>query len=113
MTTEPAADESAVPAEVVADLKSKYGEVHLLGNEFGVAVFRVPKLTEWQRYRDERANPQASGVALRHLVNMCRVWPEAVEFKALIDGRPAMIDVFGGELLEIAGAKSATIVKKL
>src|SRR5688500_12641686 len=106
-------DNDMPPDETVEALKQQHGEVHLIGNEHGQAIFRLPNAREYQRLIDEVGNQQLKGAATKTLVMACVVWPAMAAFKDLVERKPGLVQVFGGELVELAGAKAATTVKKL
>jgi hypothetical protein len=103
------------PSEEEAEqLKAKWGEVHLIGNEYGLAAFRLPNVREYQKFRDElAAGPQYRALAGRNLVTSCRVWPDKPAYEAMVAAHPGIVETFSGELIELAGAKAASVVRKL
>lgn len=113
MTTD--ADKLPEPTEEeIESLKAKHGTVHLLGNEFGQAVFRLPTLKEYNRFREEMAmGAQYKASSGPTLVRACVVWPDRKAFDAIVAAHPGIIDTMAGELVEHAGAKAATTNRKL
>jgi hypothetical protein len=104
-----------IPDEVIERLKSANGpgQCIVLGNDDGVAAFRAPSAAEYQFFVDSIAKDETKGTALKALVMACRVYPDQAEFLSMVNRRPALVQVFGNELVEFAGLKRITLRKVL
>jgi len=94
-------------------LKAEHGEVYLVESGGVAVVVRPPRSPEYKRFRslvmDEKRRPDA----LERLTRDCVVWPDPEELDALLERRPALAEVVGGKLLELAGAAEEVEIKKL
>jgi hypothetical protein len=75
------------------------------GKEVLVA-FRRPSSAEWHRYRSESLdrNPEVQANALQCIVVPCAIYPARQAFVNMINERPGLVEQFGSELVEYAGA---------
>ena len=75
------------------------------GKEIMVA-FRRPTGGEWHRYRSESLdrNPEVQANALQTIVVPCAIYPERSKFLSMIAERPGLVEQFGSELVQYAGA---------
>lgn len=96
----------------IAALKAEHGEILHLETDYGEAIFRVAKPTEWQRFLDEVTDAEVRARALKTLVLQCVVHPERVEFERLIAARPGLVQTFGNELTSFCGLGRAAVRKK-
>jgi hypothetical protein len=80
-----------------------------------VAAFRVPTRAVWKRYRAEASSPDPSvkAAAFGPLVYASCVYPPQTELDAAIERYPGLLETFGGELIDHAGANHAKKVSKL
>lgn len=102
----------AITEQTIAELKTKHGEIHLLTAKGGHEIIvRAPNDAEWGSFLDEREKIGAR--ALKGLVRSCLLHPSSSDFKALLDKKPALANVFGAKLLEIAGMEEEAVAKKL
>lgn len=92
------------PFQIVEKAKSEHGEVHVLTAEGGEAVIcRRPTRGEYRKFKADRADDAKRIMAVESLFLSCLVHPPPAEFDAVLDRRPALADVFGVKLLELAG----------
>jgi len=104
-----------IPQSTIDEVKAANPgvELHLLGNRFGQAIFRVPTAREYQLFVDQQQNPTTKGTAMKQLVVSCVVHPKREEFAALIASRPGLVATFGSDMLTIAGVTENEVQKKL
>lgn len=104
-----------IPEDVIAKVRADNPgvELHLLGNEFGQAIFRVPPKATFERYLTEMMETETRVQAFRTIVNDSLVYPDKEGMAALLKERPGLLTTFAGELSEIAGVKRASISRKL
>lgn len=78
-------------------------------------AFRRPNPAEWHRYRSEilTADPQVKANAFQSIVIPCCIYPDRATLMAMVQERPGLIEVCGGELVEFAGAERAKKVERL
>jgi len=67
-------------------------------------IARPPTKAEWRMFIAKRSAPAEAPIANDFLVEACVLWPEKAERDALFERRPALLDVWAGELGEMAGA---------
>jgi|SRR6185312_5935535 len=83
--------------------------------DFVVAVARLPTTAEWlmvkAKQMDVDANNRAS--ANRLIVNTCVIYPKGPELTATLKRYPAIVDVWAGEIAEMAGAIKGTVREKV
>jgi hypothetical protein len=86
------------------------------GDEDGPTLaFRRPTPAEWVRYRTDALNPDPAvkARAFALLVVPCLVYPDEPVLQAILEDRPGLMEVCGGELVEYAGAERAKKVERL
>jgi hypothetical protein len=102
------ADTNKIDPQVLADLKAKHGEdsVHPLTTTDGkyTIVVRRPGRAQWKRFRHMIADPAKRADALETLVRDCMLYPDRQAFEAMLEERPALAEVFGDEVGELAGS---------
>jgi hypothetical protein len=78
-------------------------------------AFRRPNPGEWHRYRSESLtnDPQVKANAFQSIVIPCCVYPDRAAFMAMVQDRPGLVELCGGELVEFAGAERAKKVERL
>jgi hypothetical protein len=102
----------SIPPEQIEELEQKHGDVLVLASPFGEAAFRVATMPEWQRFSDEATDAATRGIAMRNLVNACRVAPDHSVFQAMVTRRPGLVQTFGNELVEFCGITRVEVRKK-
>ena len=85
-------------------------EVYVLESESAQIAVRIPTDAEWGSFLDEREKTGAR--SLRNLVRTCLVAPSDSDFRALLNKKPGLSNVFGNQLLELAGLNETASVKK-
>lgn len=105
---------NTITKEVAEKVKADKGLARVLcfGNEYGEALFRHPTDGEYQRFVAELSDSDTKPSALRTLVLACAVYPEEQDFLVMIRQYPGLVQTFGGELVEAAGLKKATVKKE-
>lgn len=107
----------AVGPEVRAKLqeaKTAHGEAYVLtdSDDKISVVVRKPRRAEYQRFRQERADPGKRAAALERLFLSCLVWPTPTDFEPTLNSLPAIGDSFGAALFDrISGAVEAEVRK--
>lgn len=99
--------------ETIANLKEKHSDIYLLEAGEHEVVVRPPTRGEYRRFRamatDDRKKPEAVETLLRD----CVLYPESAEIERLLEKKPALADIFGGKVLELAGATEEARGKQL
>lgn len=85
---------------------------HLSSDEYDVVVKR-PDRPSYKRFKSMMSDPQKRVDALEQLMRDCLVHPTRQEFDAMLDKRPALGDLFGARVLELAGLTAEAEAKKL
>lgn len=113
--SETSTDKPLVPtAQQIEALKQDNGEIFLLTAETGdCIVVKPPTKIQYKRFKDTATNEKKKAYATEDLVRDCLVFPSLEQFNALLEKRPALPDVFGAAVLNIAGGAEEAQVKKL
>jgi hypothetical protein len=102
----------------INDLKSKFGkvfEVHFEreDEEGEVSVFvRKPKKAEYDRFNREAMDEDRRPSAMANLTRDCVVYPDRVQFDALLEDLPGLTITVGDKLLRLAGLTKGAEAKK-
>lgn len=89
----------------VEDLRAEHGDVFVLEEGGESVVCKRPTRAQYKRFRKERMDSRRNAEALETLFLGCLVYPPADEFEATLELKPALADVFGGMLLDVAGGE--------
>ena len=93
-----------VTAEIVEELKAKHGEVTEL-KACGYAVLvKSPSRAVWRKFKTFAVDPVKRLDCSEALFKDCVVYPEMAEVEAMLAKKPALAEVFGGAICELAGA---------
>lgn len=107
----------AITDEVVRVLKEKHPDVelHVLTHPTldVEVVVRGPTEPEWKAAKAMADDPERKIGTNGVLVNACVLYPDKAELAALIKAHPALVDVWSGEIAEIAGATKGIQRRKL
>src|SRR5262245_21933680 len=112
----------AITDEVIASIKeaNPNAELHRLSTptpwgETIEGIVRVPTRSEWQMSRELVASndPAKKIQASRRRFDACVLYPSGSQRDALVSGRPGIVDIWSGEIGELAGAIQGTRVEKL
>jgi len=76
-------------------------------------IARPPAAAEWRMFIAKRGNAAEAALANEFLVDACVLWPEKAERDTLFERRPALLDVWAGEIGEMAGATLRATRSKL
>lgn len=95
------------PGETLAEIKNDV----VLGDE--VFVVKVPRDAAWKVFQTQRANDEQAPYALRTLVLGHIVKPTPQEMLLRLNELPGLVETVGGQLVKLAGASSASTVRKL
>ncbi len=87
----------------IEKLKSAHGEIRQLEKEGYHVIIRPPKRQEWKRFRTAAADERKRADALEILFRDCCVYPEKEAVEEMLNRRPGLAEVFGGEAMEFAG----------
>lgn len=102
------------PVEL-AELKTKHPELSIVGHpklKQAVALIPVDR-GSFKRFRAQATEPMKRAAATENLVKSCVVWPDKAGLDAQLERYPALVEVWGNELLEMAGIiDSADLEKK-
>lgn len=96
----------------IEKLKESLGGIeihHLVNDEHQEEiVVKVPSWPIYRTYQETRANADTRAVAMKKLVTDVLVYPTPAVFEGMVAGRPALVDVFGADVLEVAGGTKTT-----
>ena len=103
-----------IPQETIAKVKAERGagglELHVLEAAGNAVIVRTPSSGIWDAFQEAR--DKVGTRALRQLLCDCVVYPESAEVLGMLDRRPALANVFGAKLLELAGLEEEAKAKK-
>ena len=111
-----------ITKEVVDQLKQAHPDVELHklsttmpSGETVEGVVRVPTRAEWKMSRELVASGDAAKrvAAASVLFNACVLYPSGTTRELLVAKRPGIVDVWAGEIGELAGIVQGTRVEKL
>lgn len=104
---------STIPAEVIDAARTKHGEVTEITAAGETVLARRPTRGEYKRFRAESLSDVKRADAVEHLCRSCIVHPDASGFDAMLERKPALADIFGAKVLELAGAVGEAEARKL
>jgi hypothetical protein len=93
-----------IPAEALEELKQKHGTVVVLEAGDYTVVVRKPTRAHWRRFREYASDPAKRPICAETLFRDCVVYPDAKALEAMLEDKPALAELFGGEVADIAGA---------
>lgn len=99
--------------DVIERLRAEHGEIYQLEAAGEAVIARPPTRAEYRRFRAKVLDEKGREAALETLTRACVVWPDTSAFDALLERKPALAEVFGAKLLELAGAVEEAELKKL
>ena len=103
-----------IESDLLARLRSEHGDdLHKLEASEVSIVARPPTNAEYRRFRAKTADERTRPDALEELALSCLIHPSRAEFEKILQRKPALADVFGAKLLEIAGITGEADAKKL
>jgi hypothetical protein len=103
-----------VAEATVSELKSKYGDIHLI--EVGELEFlaRAPSVHEYNRLAlAVQEGGQKQLYSYRELAMSCTVYPEREKVAALLDTDPSLSQLLAKPIVELSGINREVRVKKL
>lgn len=103
-------------AATIESLKQKHpgSDLYAIGNGAEAVVVRPPTMAEWKSFRAMAREGGAKSIeASGYLLGLCRLWPEADKYEAILARRPALVDTYSARLAEIAGVDEEVVAKKL
>lgn len=102
-----------VPAEILDQLQAKHQDVAILSANDEVIVVRPPTRPEYKRFRARSVDVNMRADAVEELTKSVLLYPDRTGFDVILDKKPALADVFGAKVLELAGLTQEAEVKKL
>lgn len=99
--------------EAITELKAKHGKLHRITASGETVVVKSPGRAEWNQFRQLRNDEKKRTHALEQLVRDCVVHPEPVALDAILSRKPALAEVIGSKLAELAGASDEVEVGEL
>jgi hypothetical protein len=103
----------ALSPEVLERLSAMNIELHLLSADGVDIVVKRPDRPSYKRFRAMVSDQAKRADAPETLVRDCIVYPTREEFNTLLESKPALGDVFGAKLLDLAGMTAEADAKKL
>jgi hypothetical protein len=89
---------------VIEEQKAKHGTVHLLKAGEHEVIVKRPSRPAWRKFRTLAAEPSKRPDALEGLLRDCLVYPDQKALEAMLEQAPALSELFGNEVMDIAGA---------
>ena len=93
-----------IDPQVFEQLKEKHPRAVSLTAGGDTIAVAPPTRPQWRRFKaaaaDERKRPDALELILRD----CLLYPDPQAFESMIEKRPALVEVFAEQVLELAGA---------
>jgi hypothetical protein len=91
--------------KIEAEVKAQHPEaVFLTAKGSGETVAVVsPNRVKWKAFRKMMAKEDTRADALEQFLRNCAVWPDAAGITAMLERKPALAEVFGEELVGLAG----------
>lgn len=90
---------------IVEQMRSKHGDVYELTEGGETVLVKRPSRADYRKYRHDRMDDKRREFAYEELFEACLVHPELDAFEATLDRKPALPDLFGASLAEIAGGE--------
>lgn len=88
---------------LVEQLRAKHGELFELTEGGETVLVKRPSRADYRKFRHDRMDDKRREFAAEELFEACLVHPELDEFDAVLDRKPALADLFGHVISEIAG----------
>jgi hypothetical protein len=104
--------QSSFSDEALAAARAQHGEVTELSASGVSVLVRAPSRGEYKRFRSDSFDAAKRSDAVERLCRACVVAPDAATFDRILDARPALADVFGARVLELAGATAEATAQK-
>lgn len=90
--------------EKLAELKKAHGEIHITKGDGLEFAIRCPTAEECDRFDSELEKDRGKRLSEAYkLFRRCCVHPSAAEVDAIIERRPGLRPVLGGQALHVAG----------
>ena len=107
-----------LPAEKIAELKGKYGEiaqVDLPEPAPVTVVVRMLTSAEFSKFEAQATsgNVQVKATVSKSMLQTAVVYPDPGELELLVQKYPGIPDSIGGEIMKLAGATLQAQTKKL
>lgn len=100
------ANETKIDKALLEQLRAQHGDVFELTEGGETVVVKRPSRGDYRRFRQDRQDDKRRAMALETLFEACLVHPELDALEPVLDRKPALADVFGGRLLEIASGET-------
>lgn len=97
-------------AEVLEKLKQQNPRAELFSLRSGAdeVVVKSPSLVEWKRFRTFAADERRRADAVETILRACTVFPAPDQLQAMLERRPALCEIFGGQVVDMANGPEDT-----
>lgn len=95
------------------EILAKHPEAEVLTVGVHEIVVRVPGRAEYRRFKTLALDERRRVDAAETLVRDCCLYPDGNWLNDLLERQPALAEVFGGKLLELAGMSQEVAVRDL
>jgi hypothetical protein len=100
-----------IPVEVMARYEGT--GAHLLSASGVDIIVKTPDRGAYKRFRAMLSNDSKRADAPEALLRDCLVYPEPGVFEQILNGAPALGDIFAAKVVELTGLTSEAEAKKL
>ena len=91
-----------IDPSIIDELKAKHGELHQLSSEHYTVIVRKPSRPIWRKFTDAIVDERRRVDAIERLFLDCVVYPDGSAVNAMLDAKPALAQIFGGEVADLA-----------
>jgi hypothetical protein len=93
-----------IPPEKLEELRAKHRELFQFTQGDVTVVATPPNRHLWKRFRTQMMDDRRQSDAMENLVRDCVLYPDRAAFEAILERRPGLVEAFGKQLQELAGA---------
>lgn len=93
-----------IPQDVIEELRAKHGAIFSLKAGGYEVVVKAAGRAQYRKFKQMTADPLKRPDSIEGLFRDCVVYPEPKAVEEMLALKPALAEVFGGEVLELAGA---------
>lgn len=97
----------------IKKLKAEHGDLTQLDHAGESVIVKSPNRATWKRFRAQAQDEGKRIIAMEELVRACVVHPDRAGLEAMLDRKPGLVETFGKELAELAGASDKAEKKAL
>lgn len=101
-----ATEKKKIDPAILEQARAEHGDVFELSEGGETVLVKRPNRGDYRRFRADRQDDKRRAVALEALFEACLVFPKLDDFEPILDRKPALADVLGGKLLEIASGET-------